>query len=310
MNEDEVFFSKIGLIYLILGIITILFQIILFNIVGRIDINLLFNLDTQTILMAICNYVLPFPILFYLMGKLESVKITERSISFKKLLQYACIAITLMWIGNLLGTVATSLIGSLFSNEVINPIEQLIQSSSIYINFFIISIIAPIFEEIFFRKLLIDRTIKYGATLSILLSATVFGLFHGNLSQFFYAFLLGCFFSYVYINTGKIRYPIIFHMIVNLLGSVISSIYVQSFNNISSGNPLDIIIVAGYIIILISSFFVGISSIVFNYDKIKLNDENRTVRLKNPIKTVLLNPGMICFILFFIITIIRSFGII
>lgn len=60
-------------------------------------------------------------------------------------------------------------------------------------NLALISIIGPIFEEILFRKILIDKTIKYGARISIIISALLFGLFHGNVNQFFYAFLMGGF---------------------------------------------------------------------------------------------------------------------
>ena len=114
-----------------------------------------------------------------------------------------------MWIGNLVGLGITALIGNTMTSDITNPIEHMIQNTNIYVNLILTSLLAPIFEELFFRKLLIDRTVKYGAKLSILLSALLFALFHGNLSQFFYAFLIGAFFAYIYIKTGKIIYSII-----------------------------------------------------------------------------------------------------
>ena len=61
----------------------------------------------------------------------------------------------------------------------------------------------------------------------MLLSGIMFGMFHGNFTQFFYATALGIFFAYVYIRTGKLRYPIFYHMIVNLSSSIITTSLVQ-----------------------------------------------------------------------------------
>lgn len=50
----------------------------------------------------------------------------------------------------------------------------------------------------------------------------MFGMAHGNFSQFFYAFGIGILWAYVYAKTGKVRYTIGFHMLFNLLGGVIT----------------------------------------------------------------------------------------
>ena len=45
-----------------------------------------------------------------------------------------------------------------------------------------------------FRRLLVDRMVKYGEATAVLFSGLMFALFHGNLNQFVYAFTLGVFF--------------------------------------------------------------------------------------------------------------------
>ena len=50
----------------------------------------------------------------------------------------------------------------------------------------------------------------------------MFGLFHLNLFQFFYAFGLGLMFGYVYMRTSQLRYSIVMHMIINFNGSVLA----------------------------------------------------------------------------------------
>ena len=82
-------------------------------------------------------------------------------------------------------------------------------------------IIGPIVEEFIFRKLLMDKLGIYGDRVAIFVSAISFGLFHGNLYQFFYAALLGFVLAYLYSKTANVWYPIALHMLINFFGSVI-----------------------------------------------------------------------------------------
>ena len=49
---------------------------------------------------------------------------------------------------------------------VSNNLLQIVTSNNIWANVIVVGILAPIIEEYVFRKLLIDRTIKYGKELS------------------------------------------------------------------------------------------------------------------------------------------------
>ena len=307
MNIHKKFFSKIGFNYLILAISSLIIQIIVINVVGMTNRSLLNNFNILTILSAICNYVLPFPIIYFLMKKLEKQNLKKENITVKTFLLYLSVTFTLMWLGNIIGLGITTVIGGIFHTDISNPVQNLINSSDIWLNLILISIIGPIFEEIFFRKLLVDRTIKYGARVSIILSAVIFGFFHGNLSQFFYAFLLGGFFAYVYIKTGKIIYTILLHIIVNLMGSVVSLFVAESAQALLSNTftATNLAIVLIYLAVILLAFLVGIIGLT-RYKKAKFNGSKTQISLKNPIKTMLLNPGMVCFILFFIGEIIYS----
>lgn len=307
MNIHKKFFSKIGFNYLMFGVASLIIQIIVINILGFTNHNILNNFNAITIVSAICNYILPFPVLFYLMRKIEKQEMEKESLSLKKFLLYLSITFTLMWIGNMVGLAITSAIGSLFHTEITNPVQTLIGSTDIWLNMILISVLGPIFEEIFFRKFLIDRTIKYGARVSIILSAVIFGFFHGNLSQFFYAFLLGGFFAYVYIRTGKIIYTIILHIIVNLMGSVVSLFVVQSVQAFTSNTyaTMDLAIIVIYVLMMLAAFFVGLLGLL-SYKKGKFNGSKTQIALKHPLKTSLLNAGMILFILFYVLIILYS----
>lgn len=285
-----------------MGVVAIVSYIILANILALINTNLVNNINILTIASAFCNYIIPIPIFIYLMNKLDAQKPEKEKIGIKKFLMYICICFTLIWIGNLMGLLVTGILSQFMHNDISNPVVELINTSDIWLNLIIISIIAPIFEEIFFRKILIDRTLKYGVRVSIITSAVLFAFFHGNINQFFYTLFMGGFLAYVYIRTGKITYTIILHMLVNLMGSVISLIISNSAKSLAAGTyaSTDFEIVLGYSIMILSVIVIGIIGLS-QYNKAKFNGSKTQIPLKNPLKTIFLNYGMICFIIFFIL---------
>ena len=298
LKNTKNFFSKIGLNYLILGVVSLISQIILINIIYSINPLYLTDMNIISTITSLCTYIIPFPIFYLLMKKIKTTELEKTNINLKTTITYIGITLTLMLIGNIIGLIITNLLSGAIHTEIGNPIQQVINNTSILFNILIISIIAPIFEEILFRKLLIDKCIKYGVRTSILISAIIFAFFHGNLNQFFYAFFLGAFFAYVYIQSGKITYTIILHIIVNLMGSVASLIFSQSLINLQYyPNPIDLLISIGYISIIVTFLIIGIIGL-FKYGK------NLFKKIEQPLKAVLINIGMILFLLFFTLQIV------
>ena len=297
-DEAKKFFSKIGFNYLALGLVNIFFQIIIVNILNLINPLYLNDVSLLSVLSSICTYILPFPIFYLLMKKIEKDTIEKTSVNLRTFICYMGISLTLMWIGNILGLIITTLLSGAIQSEIANPIQELISSSDFWFNLFVISIMAPIFEEIFFRKFLIDRTIKYGPRVSILISAVIFAFFHGNLNQFFYAFLIGGFLAYVYARTGEIIYTIILHLFINIMGSIASLAFSNAILNIqSSVNLADVSVILIYLVIVLSMIFIGILGIMNFKGKIIKKTEI-------PLKSLFLNYGIICFIGFYIVAMI------
>ena len=79
---------------------------------------------------------------------------------------------------------------------------------------------APIFEELIFRKFLIDRILPFGEKAAVIFTALLFGMAHMNAGQFFLAFLLGLLFAVVYIRTGNILYTMALHFMINTVASL------------------------------------------------------------------------------------------
>lgn len=309
MEANRRFFSKIGFNYFALGIIVLVLNLFIGLFISIINPNLLSNQTMMTFFSAIWTYLLLLPIFIYIMRKTEAKTLEKHKMTVKTFV--ICISITmfLMWIGNIMGVIITSGIGSLIQHEVANPINDVINNSGLVANLIIITTIAPIFEELIFRKLLIDRTIKYGGTISVLLSGLLFAFFHGNLNQFFYAFLLGGFFAIVYIKTGQIKYTIGLHMIINFIGSVVSLFVSQPLMDLANGSvisPTSTFGVILYILITLGLTVMGLIYSIKYFDKSQFDGSEKEIILKNPISTILLNPGIICFILLMSYTIFTS----
>lgn len=163
-------------------------------------------------------YLIAMPIAVMLMGKstvIETRKFDMKPGLFFKLL---LMCLPMMWAGSVFG----SMLSMVLSNgEATDRVADLAMRTNIW-NVVFLVIVGPIFEEWLFRKQLIDHTRKYGEKTAILLSGLAFGLFHMNLFQFFYAFLLGLMFGYVYTRTSKLRYSTAMHMIINFNGGVLA----------------------------------------------------------------------------------------
>ena len=100
----------------------------------------------------------------------------------------------------------TGLLGRLRGAAVVNPVES-IGLYPLPFQLLLAGLIAPAAEELLFRRLLLRRLRPYGERFALVASALCFGLFHGNLNQFFYAFLLGLVLAELALSTGPPSQP-------------------------------------------------------------------------------------------------------
>ena len=101
-------------------------------------------------------------------------------------------------------------------NELTSP-----NMACAFILMFQLVVIAPIFEELWFRGIVMESLRPYGNGFAILVSALLFGLTHGNLQQFFYATVLGVCLGYIAINTRSIIVTTVMHAMFNSIAGFI-----------------------------------------------------------------------------------------
>ena len=87
----------------------------------------------------------------------------------------------------------------------------------------IVGIVCPVFEELLFRGIafrLLRKTLSF--FWAGMISAIIFGLYHGNLVQFVYAGILGVLLAYFYEKYESIVVPVVSHITMNILVLIIT----------------------------------------------------------------------------------------
>lgn len=101
-------------------------------------------------------------------------------------------------------------------------VAEALYGGSFLIEILSAGIVVPIVEELIFRGLVHKRMRVYiKPSYAVILSSLLFGIYHMNVVQAVYAFLLGLAITYVYEKYQSMAAPILFHMAANLM-SVIS----------------------------------------------------------------------------------------
>lgn len=177
------------------------------------------------------TYLVAVPVILYLGKKLLAGKEPEkRGIKPSQFMTALACTFGIAISCNIVGLIITGILGSLTGESVQNVSMELISGLDPWTSVFLVSIGAPVCEELIFRKMLVTRTLKYGEGVSILLSGLAFGLFHGNFNQFAYAFGIGVFFAYVFVKTGNVKITIALHACMNGFTSVVLTNLIQALD--------------------------------------------------------------------------------
>lgn len=126
-----------------------------------------------------------------------------------------CIFLSGQMIFQLCTTLLELLLNS-FGYTLAEGMESLQTDPDNFSMFLYAGILAPITEEILFRGLIQRTLLPFGKKFAIFVSAFTFGLFHGNLIQTPYAFVVGLVLGYVAAEYN-IFWAMVLHMINNLL---------------------------------------------------------------------------------------------
>ena len=219
--KEKKHFSRLGLGFALFTVISTLAALLISVIVSNINAQFYESTLFINLLSPVALYVFALPVLLIVVSGLDAKRPHKRKLGFGKWLLFLIVAFGFMYIGAMIGNGVMDKISEIVGFDYSNSLESIIDEENIWITAIFTVIVAPIAEELIFRKLIIDRTNKYGGVVCIVLSALMFGLMHGNFYQFFYCFGIGLILGYIYYSTGKILPCILLHATINFMGSVV-----------------------------------------------------------------------------------------
>ena len=107
-----------------------------------------------------------------------------------------------------------------------DALKGLTSSDNMLINFLLVSLFAPFFEEWLCRGIILRGLLgnHLKPIWAIVISAAFFAFIHLNPWQALPAFLLGCLFGYVYYKTGSLQLTMLMHFTNNTFALVLANI--------------------------------------------------------------------------------------
>lgn len=321
-KEGKKAFSLFGGAYLGAGILNIVPAVLILVLAMRFSPGMENNTTFRFIISIVTLYFVGLPFAYMIVKNIPKCEIGNKKLHPGYVIASLFIGYAVVVISNVVGTVINFYFGELTGKGVMNPIANTLIGLNPVINILIVAILAPIIEELVFRKILVDRLYKYGEGLTILFSGLMFGLFHANFAQFFYAFAVGVYFAYIYMRTGRIRYTIYIHIFINGIGSLASFALskidvdlivdymeagkVEEYMAYVMENTFAFALLGFYGILVIGIVITGIILMLVFYKKFHINIIPTQLSVRDGLASMFGNPGMIAYVAFFVIAIILA----
>ena len=311
-KKQSSFFSRIFLglcIYILCfnfipTVIFIIAQIVMSN---EDYAALISNTTIVTLVSSAAQYLIAFPIFFLITKDMTtSEKKEKKALSLSEGVILFSIAEVLMFVGNMIGNFFNTVIGTLIQNDPENGIAEILENTPVWLTFVVVVVIAPIVEEVIFRKILIDRLSIYGDRVAIIFSAVAFGLMHANLYQLFYATLIGALLGYVYTSTRDVKHTIGIHAAANFFGGTLPLLVNRTGDYLSKlTSDAQLISIAEeltsslYVNVQAGLLMAGIVAIMYRYKNRQItisNDAEVYIPMKDMARGGIVNSGSITFI--------------
>ena len=266
--------------------------------------------------------VIALPAAWAVLKKGQTAPAEKSSLGALRWLRLLVIGEAMMYAGNLVSTGLTALLEGLTGASAANAVEEIVTGSDLWATLLFAVILAPLTEELLFRRLIAERLRPYGDKTALLLSAALFALMHASLYQFVYAFLLGLVLGYAYLRTGRLRASLGIHMGLNFLGSVLPMLLMQGMERLglslealedmdtqalidcAAENPAPILLFGAYALVLLALVATGVVLLAVYAREIRLESPTRIPEKKT---ALVLNWGVLVFALLSLLLTAASF---
>ncbi|MCC8141628.1 MAG: CPBP family intramembrane metalloprotease [Lachnospiraceae bacterium] len=152
----------------------------------------------------------------------------------RKIISIFVLAFSLIYLSDVVMIVLYRIMPNQFVSNNSNLNEAL--SGIVWLTMLYAVILGPVIEEIIFRGLVFGYARKvFPVWLALIFQAALFGIYHWNLTQGIYAFVIGLFLGYLCLKGPGIRYSIPCHMTINFTSNVLLT-YIN--NGLGAISPL------------------------------------------------------------------------
>ncbi len=244
-------------------------------------------------------YLVAFPVFLLLLPPVPPRELFPRREGLKgrELAVFFFMCLGILYPGNALGMGTDLLLGKLLRVPASgNPLETLTVESDLWSYVLGAILLAPVLEELTFRKLLLDRMRTVDKPAALVFSALAFGLFHGNLIQFFYTFGVGLLFGVIYMRTGRIAYTIGLHILVNALGSLAGLVFLRF---VDLTDPISALVpslfMGCWVLLLLAGSVAGVVLLIKHRRRLRVADGRDLLTPADRFLLPFLNPGWVLY---------------
>lgn len=306
MSENEIrhpksVFSKIGFALFLYILIVNILSIVVGIICNKYFLGFANGPYYDWVVSAVIQYGIGFPIVCFILKDLPNHRFAGQKLGFRNM--FGCFALISFcsYAGGIISDWVNNFFGAALEKEISEPLDDMLLNSPLWLSFVVVVLMGPIFEELIFRRLIIDKIRPYGEMLAVIFSGMAFGAFHGNFSQFFYAAASGMIFAYVYLRTMKLVYPAVLHISFNFFFGFIPLVIQKYFpladevEAVSNQTMLSLAVNSAFVFLALGLAVFGFIYFIRKKNRIMFFRNYYEIPKGSRLKFTVFNGGMLAF---------------
>ena len=177
-EDTRKYFSRLFLsiftLELISFVLTNAFLIIAAMVIKSTHPSILENADIVTIIengiYFLALYGISVPAFLSMSAILPTVRPQKAKMSLGKWLIGFCICLLMMTAGGYISSILVTAIDTITGSALTNPVDEMVDQTSLWVDILFVVILAPIFEELVFRKILCSKLLALGEGFAVVVS--------------------------------------------------------------------------------------------------------------------------------------------
>ena len=187
-------------------------------------LDIFFGNSSVSIGLTLLTFMICNLLAFFVGSKITKIKLSSyfktTALTFKTIMIYCMISFFIRYAGGFAGVIFQIFTGADMTGA--DVILGYTDPKSIIITVLYTCIVAPVTEELMYRGFVLKNLSRVSQRFGIIMSSLLFGLMHGNMSQFIFAFIMGIFLAHIDIKHNSIVPSIIVHAFSNIVSIAIS----------------------------------------------------------------------------------------